>query len=141
MERRFPLGPPNAEVAAGFRQTDAPEQLARRIPYRHAAIADIGARIAAAPQISVDVDADAVGRAAYAVHHEVGELLLISDGLAIGAEIEAEHDLAADDVDLLVVGREGDAIAAAAEGFFADHHIHAPARIRAVDVGTPLAFQ
>src|SRR6476620_9474148 len=105
-EEPVPLGPAKRDVRAGFRETNPPEQLAILVPHRHAAIADIRARIAAAPEIPIDVDADAVGGAAYAVHHEIGELLLISNGLAIGAEIETEDDLPAHDVDLLVVRRE-----------------------------------
>src|SRR5258708_26092312 len=116
-EEPVPLGPAKRDVRAGFRETNAAERLAFRIPHCHAAIADIGARVAAAPHISIDVDADAVGGASYAVNHEIGELLLVSNRLAVGAQIEAEHDLAADDVDLLIVGPEADPFAPAPEAF------------------------
>src|SRR5258705_10277278 len=88
-EEPVPLGSAEGDVRSRFRQTNPAEQLALRIPDRHAAIADIGAGITSAPEVAVDVDADAVGGAADAVDHEVGELLLVPDRLAVGAQIKA----------------------------------------------------
>ena len=60
-EQTVALGPTETDIGAGLRQANPPQQLAFRVPHGDAGIADIRARIAAAPEIAVDIDADAVG--------------------------------------------------------------------------------
>src|SRR5215471_4618821 len=54
-EQPVALRPTEAHVAAHFGQADATDQLALRIPHRHAAITDAPARVAGTPQIAFHV--------------------------------------------------------------------------------------
>src|SRR5207253_417006 len=102
-----------AEIAADFRQPDAAEQLARGRPAGGAAVAQVAAGIARAPDVAQHVAAHAVGPTLDVVDHEVGEALAVAH-LVVGADIEHEHVVlaagagvarplaGADDVELLV---------------------------------------
>src|SRR5881296_3165533 len=96
-----------------------------------AAVPDAGAGVAAAPHVAVDVDADAVGAAAHAVDGEIAERLDVGD-LVVGGHVARHHAAARDDVHLLVVGRERDAVGNRAERLFAGRHVDAAARIDAI---------
>src|SRR5258708_7672834 len=89
-EQAVALGAAEADVAAHLGQADAADQLAGRIPHRHAVIADVAAGIARGPDIAIDVAAHAVRPAVHAVDDEVAEQLLIAE-LVVGADIEHMH--------------------------------------------------
>src|SRR4051794_9914675 len=59
-EEPVPLGPAEADIGASFGEPNPSEQLAVGIPHGDAAIADIVACVAAAPEISVYVHANAI---------------------------------------------------------------------------------
>src|SRR5208282_810254 len=100
---------------------DPPDELAVRRPHRRAAIAHMPAGIARGPDVTVDVAAHAVRPALHAVNHEIAEPFLVCE-LVVGADIEHKHVAlaartgiawpfaGADDVQLLVIGREGEAV-------------------------------
>src|SRR5262249_25157912 len=131
-EQAVPLGPAEADVAADLREPDAPDQLAPRGPDGDAAVADGAPGVARAPHVALDVTAGAVRAALHPVDHEVGELL-VARQLVVGAHVEDEHlALAArprvsgplaggDDVELLVVGREDEAVRVGGLALVRDH--------------------
>src|SRR5438128_3141715 len=72
-EQAVALGAAEADVAADLREADASDQLALRSPDGHAAVTHGAARVARAPEIAVDVAADAIRPALHPVDHEVAE--------------------------------------------------------------------
>src|SRR6201996_8691780 len=70
-EQMIALGPGETEIGAAFRQADAAEQLAGRIPPRDTGIAKRRRRTA--PDIAGAVGPHAIGTAMNAVDHAVGE--------------------------------------------------------------------
>src|SRR2546422_1340831 len=152
-EEAVTLGTSEAEVAADLGQPDAADELAFRRPDGHAAVAErTAARRAVArhPDVAVDVAASSVGAALDAVDHEVAEQLLIGQ-LVVGADVEHVHvALAAwsrvawswaraDDVQLLVVGGEHEAVRVG-KLILAEDEVESPARIRSVHVGRQLSL-
>src|SRR6266702_2657828 len=144
-EQAVALGAAEADVAAHFGQADAAEQLAFRRPHGDAAIAHGAAGIAGGPDIAIDVAAHAVRSAFDAVDREVGKPLAVRE-LVVGADVEHEHvALAArtgiarslagtDDVQLLEIGREAEAIGIR-HLFLGHHEIDAAGRIDPIAVG------
>src|ERR1700716_1125720 len=149
-EQPVALGAAEADVAAHLGQADPADQLAVRRPYRHAAITHVAAGIARSPDIAVATAAHAIRSALHAVNHEVAEPLLIGE-LVVDADIEHEHvALAAgtsiawpfagtDDVQLLVIGREPEAVGIR-HLILAHHEVEAAAGIDPIAVGRELAF-
>src|SRR5262249_58278083 len=76
-EQAIALGTAEAAVAADFGQTDAADELALRCPHGHAAVADVAAGVARAPDVPVDVAARAARPALDAVPHEVADELAV----------------------------------------------------------------
>src|SRR6185369_2029148 len=70
-----------------FRQPDAANELPGRIPDGDAAVPELASRVAARPEIAVDVDANAVRRALDAGEHEIAEQLRRSQAI-VGADVE-----------------------------------------------------
>src|SRR5439155_8996281 len=149
-EQTVPLGTAEADVAADLRQPDATDELGLRRPYGHAAVAHAAAGVRRAPHVAVHVAARAVGAALDAVHHEVAEELAVGQ-LVVAAHVEHVHlaltagagipgALAgADDVELLVVGREREPVGVG-HLVLGDDEIDAAARIDAIDAGRQLAL-
>src|SRR5262245_49843918 len=149
-EQPVPLGTAEADVAADLRQPDPTDQLAVRIPHRDAAVADAPSGIARTPEVALDVAAHAVRSALHAVDHEAREELAVG-GLVVAADVEHPHvalatrpgvarSLArADDVELLVVGREDQTVRIRHQ-VLADDQNHLPARVDAVGTGGQLAL-
>src|SRR6185312_8838760 len=137
--------PAEADVAANLRDANAAQQLAVRVPHGDAAIANRAARIARAPQVTVDIGADTIGSAFYAIDHEIAEQLAVGE-LVVAADVESVHlalaagagvprSLAgADDVELFVVLRKAQAIGIG-HLVFRNHEVDATAGIDAVAVG------
>src|SRR5439155_2393119 len=146
-----PLRPAEAQVAAHLRKTDATDEPPVGRPHGDAAVADGPARVARAPHVAVHIAAHAVGRALHAVDREIGESLLVRQ-LAVASHVERK-DFAfaaragvaralsgADDVELLVVGREGDAVWIG-QLIFADDERDLAGAVDAVDAGWQFALQ
>src|SRR5438552_5028367 len=72
-EQAVTLGAAEADVAAHLGQADPADQLAGRVPHRHAAIADMAPGIARGPDVAVDIAAHAVRSTLDTVNHEVAE--------------------------------------------------------------------
>src|SRR5262249_34666011 len=135
-------------------QAAPPEQLAVRIPRGAPAVAEpapAGIAVARDPEVAAHVGAHAVGAALDAVHHEVAEELLVRH-LVVGAQVEDVHvalaalmrvaraAAGADDVELLVVGREAEPVRIR-DLALADYEIDAAARVDAIDVIRKLALE
>ena len=127
------LGPAEADIGGAFGQAQAAEQLAVRIPYRDAGIAQH--RVGAGPDIAGAVGAHAVGMAVNPIHHAVGEVAQVFD---LAVHHIADMDAAADDVDAFVIRREADAVGAA-QLFARQRHLQLAAGIPAISVGRQLA--
>src|SRR5882672_424899 len=109
------------DISADLRDSDSTEQLARRVPYGGAAVAQRAPCIARRPDISFDVAAQAIGSAFHPVDRAGTEQPSIRE-LVIGADIERiDFPLAAcdgvartlpraRDVELLEIRREGNAV-------------------------------
>src|SRR5262249_32171387 len=149
-EQAIALGTAEADVAADLGQADAPDQFALRRPYRDAAVADRATGVARRPYVAEDVAAHAVGSALDAVDHAIGEQLAIGylvvradiEGidLALAARPRVTRPLAgADDVELLVVGREADPVGIG-HLLLGDHEIDLAGGIDAIAVGRQLAL-
>ena len=113
--------PAGADVAAHFGQADPADQLAVRIPYRDATIADGAAGIARRPDVAVDIAAHAVRPALHAIDHEVAEAFLVRQ-LVVGTDIEHRHVALATRnirfpfIELAAIGRVGEPAAAVGMG-------------------------
>src|SRR5262249_18817191 len=123
-EEPVALGAAERDVRADLGEPDAPDELAFRRPDGHAAVAKpaaAGVTVAGDPHVALDVAARAVRAALDAVDHEIAEELLVRQ-LVVGADIEHVHvalatlvlvagaAARADDVELLVVGREAEPV-------------------------------
>src|SRR6185369_2353594 len=134
-----------ADVATHFGQADAADQLAFRRPHRHTAIADGATGIARSPDVATDVAAHAVRPAFHAVDHKIAEPLVVGE-LVVGTDIEHEHvALAAGagvarplagrgDIELLVVGREAEAVGIG-HLLLGHHEVDAAGGIDAIAIG------
>src|SRR5262249_53819276 len=120
-EQPIALWTAEADVGADFRQSNAADQLSVPRPHGHAAVAetaDGGIAVARNPEISVDIGVRAIRATLESFDHEMAEQCCIAD-LVVGADGERIHVAVsartlvsrscsgADDVELLVVGREG----------------------------------
>src|SRR5262245_46139218 len=147
-EEPVALGTAEAHVAADLRQTDAPDELALRRPDRHAAVTDVAAGVARAPDVAVDVAARAVRSTLHAIDHEVAEELSVRQ-LVVAPDVEHVHlalaarpgvagPLAgADHVELLVVGREHEPVRIR-HLVLTDDEVDAAARVDAIHAGRQL---
>src|SRR5690349_3468448 len=100
-EKMIALGPAETDIGGPFRQPDAADRLAVRIPHGHAGVPQN--TIGTGPDIAGPVHPYAVGMAVDAVDHAVGEFAQV--------RYLAVHDIpgmnaAADDIDALIVRRK-----------------------------------
>ena len=79
------------------------------------------------------VDADAIGAASHAVDRQVEELFDAGDAAVVGDVADVQIP-AADDVELLMVGREGEAVGRPRQEIGRDRDGHAAVRRNAIDV-------
>src|ERR1700693_5169720 len=99
------LGSPKTDIGAAFRQPDAPDQLAVRIPHRDSGIAQY--RVGAGPDIAGPVHPHPVGVAINSIHHTVGE---VAQARHLAVCHLADMNTATDDIDALVVRRKANAV-------------------------------
>src|SRR5579871_932343 len=149
-EQPVALGSAEGDVAAHLGEANPPEQLAFRRPACRAVVADGAAGIAGGPDIAVDVAAYAVRSAFHAVDREVAEQLLVRQ-LVVGADIEyldvalaartgiARPFAGADHIELLVIGREAQAVRIR-HLVLAHHEVDAAGGIDAVAIGRQFAL-
>src|SRR5262250_3360936 len=86
-EETIALGSAEADVRAGFRKPDAPDELALGRPHRHPAVAEVATSVTRDPDIALDVAADAVGTAFDVVDHAIGENLAVGQ-LVVASDVE-----------------------------------------------------
>src|SRR5262249_42646757 len=72
-EQAIALRPTEANVSADLGEANASDELSLWVPYGHAAVTNVAARIARAPQVSLDVATSTVRSAFDPVDHKVGE--------------------------------------------------------------------
>src|SRR5499427_8377292 len=112
-EQPVAIAPAEADVGAAFRQIDVTDRLAGGIEYPHAV--EFGrAHAPAAPQVAVDIDPEAVGRAARA---GVDQHLAVADLGAVGRHVVGQDGAMrlgarGHDIELLLVGREREPVGA-----------------------------
>src|SRR5262249_53114252 len=120
-EQAVALGAAEADGAADLRESGAADQLPRWRSHRYPPGAHVAAGVARGPHVAVDIAAGPVRTTLHPVDHEVAEELHVGE-LVVGAHVEDVHlalaagagitgTLArADDVQLLVVGREDEPV-------------------------------
>src|SRR4029450_5687269 len=86
----IPLGSAEADIAADFRQPDAPDELSLRRPHGHATVAHAASGIARAPKVAIHVSANTVRPALHVVDHEAAEKLAVRK-FVVRSDVEHVH--------------------------------------------------